>query len=91
MRFVATALATILLSAGPAASVLAAQNQGAAAPRKQAQKVLDPVCGMTIDPAKSAGKSNYKGQTYYFCSDHCKRTFDANPEAALKKAASRKK
>lgn len=39
----------------------------------------DPVCGMTVDPQKSA-KSEYKGQTYYFCSGGCKATFDKSPD-----------
>jgi len=40
----------------------------------------DVVCGMTIDPKTAAGKSEFKGQTYYFCSKGCKATFDKNPE-----------
>lgn len=40
----------------------------------------DPVCGMNVDPKTAAGKSQYKGQTYYFCSLGCKKLFDANPE-----------
>jgi Cu+-exporting ATPase len=39
----------------------------------------DPVCGMQVDPAKAAGSSQYKGQTYYFCSASCKAKFDADP------------
>ena len=42
--------------------------------------VKDPVCGMMIDPKSAGGKSEYKGQTYYFCSPGCKKTFDKNPE-----------
>ena len=42
--------------------------------------VRDPVCGMEVDPKTAAGKSDYKGQTYYFCSPGCKKTFDKNPE-----------
>jgi YHS domain-containing protein len=45
-----------------------------------AEKVKDPVCGMDIDPERAAGKSEYEGQTYYFCSTGCKRTFDKEPE-----------
>ena len=45
-----------------------------------AATVKDPVCGMEIDPATAAGKSEYKGQTYYFCSMGCKRDFDKDPE-----------
>jgi P-type Cu+ transporter len=43
--------------------------------------VLDPVCGMTIDPAHAAGSSSYSGLTMYFCSIGCKAKFDANPRA----------
>ena len=42
-------------------------------------KVKDVVCGMTIDPAKAAGTSQYEGQTFYFCSKGCKAKFDADP------------
>ncbi len=40
----------------------------------------DPVCGMEINPEQAAGTSEYQGQTYYFCSPGCKRTFDENPQ-----------
>ncbi len=40
----------------------------------------DPVCGMDVDEKTAAGKSEYKGQTYYFCSLGCKRAFDKEPE-----------
>ena len=42
--------------------------------------VHDLVCHMDIDPATTAGKSEYKGQTYYFCSLGCKKSFDKEPE-----------
>jgi YHS domain-containing protein len=45
--------------------------------------VHDPVCGMDIDPATAAGTSEYKGQTYYFCSLGCKKAFDKDPEKYL--------
>ena len=48
-----------------------------------AETVKDPVCGMDIDPAIAAGKSEYKGQTYYFCSLGCKKSFDKDPEKYL--------
>ncbi|MBI5030343.1 MAG: YHS domain-containing protein [Chloroflexi bacterium] len=40
----------------------------------------DPVCGMDVDPKTAACKSEFNGQTYYFCSKGCKATFDKNPE-----------
>jgi Cu+-exporting ATPase len=46
--------------------------------------VKDPVCGMTVEPAKAAATSAYQGQTYYFCSAACKAKFDANPSQYVK-------
>ena len=45
----------------------------------------DPVCGMDVTPESAAGKSEYKGQTYYFCSPGCKKSFDKDPEKYLAK------
>ena len=42
---------------------------------------IDPVCGMTVDPATSDLRSEYRGKTYTFCSPACKDTFDADPAA----------
>src|SRR6058998_1554216 len=42
--------------------------------------VLDPVCGMTVDPARAAGQVEHQGQTYYFCSKGCAAKFAADPE-----------
>ena len=44
---------------------------------------IDPVCGMTVDPATAAGRFDYKGRTYHFCSQHCFHAFQANPEKFL--------
>ncbi|HEX7395074.1 MAG TPA: YHS domain-containing protein [Anaerolineaceae bacterium] len=44
----------------------------------------DPVCGMEIDPKTAAGKSDYQGQTYYFCSVGCKKAFDQEPQKYVK-------
>lgn len=40
----------------------------------------DPVCGMDVDPKTAQWKSEYKGQTYYFCAPGCKKEFDREPE-----------
>lgn len=45
--------------------------------------VRDPVCHMDIDPATAAGRSEYKGQTYYFCAPGCKVSFEKDPEKYL--------
>ena len=54
--------------------------------------VKDPTCGMTVDPkqAQAKGRVSHAGQqTFYFCSDDCKRKFDQNPDKYLPKAAGR--
>ena len=43
--------------------------------------VVDPVCGMGVNPHRADLKSSdYLGRTYYFCSATCKSKFDMNPE-----------
>ena len=44
---------------------------------------IDPICGMTVDPATAAGRYDYKGTTYFFCATSCLNTFKADPEAAV--------
>ncbi len=38
---------------------------------------IDPICGMSVDPARAAGSTVRDGQTYYFCSTRCKAKFDS--------------
>ena len=49
--------------------------------------VKDPVCGMDIETATAAGKTEFKGETYYFCGSKCKEKFDLKPEQYTGKAA----
>jgi Cu+-exporting ATPase len=44
---------------------------------------IDPVCGMTVDPARAAGHVEHEGTTYYFCSKGCVAKFSADPEHYL--------
>ena len=44
---------------------------------------IDPVCGMKVDPKKTRYKTLYKGRIYYFCSYHCLKKFEENPEYYL--------
>ncbi|MFQ6000471.1 MAG: methylenetetrahydrofolate reductase [NAD(P)H] [Anaerolineae bacterium] len=56
-------------------------------PREEVEMVKDPVCGMELDKKKTAGVFNYRGATYYFCSNACHKKFKKNPEEYLKPAA----
>ena len=44
---------------------------------------IDPVCGMSVDPASAEHRSIHDGQTYYFCSRGCKERFDKDPAKFL--------
>jgi YHS domain-containing protein len=46
----------------------------------------DPVCGMQVDDKKAARSVNYKGTTYYFCTEACRAAFEKNPERYSGKA-----
>jgi uncharacterized membrane protein YraQ (UPF0718 family)/YHS domain-containing protein len=41
--------------------------------------VPDPVCGMKVDRSKALSRT-LSGRTYFFCSEHCRASFQAEPE-----------
>jgi len=53
--------------------------------------VKDPVCGMSVEPEEAAGKTEHKGETYYFCSEKCLQKFEKEPTAYPDKKKSEKK
>ena len=41
----------------------------------------DPICLMQVDTANpNGGRSEYEGQTYYFCAPGCRIAFERAPE-----------
>ncbi len=54
---------------------------------KNTPAVKDPVCGMDVELAAAAGRTEHKGQTYYFCGSKCKEKFDLHPEQYLGKSS----
>src|SRR5262245_33250998 len=45
--------------------------------------MIDPVCGMTVEPANSYGPVEHDGKQYYFCNPNCQRRFEADPQRYL--------
>lgn len=41
---------------------------------------IDPICGMTVEPDKTAEIEEYNGESWYFCSEHCHVKFNADPD-----------
>jgi YHS domain-containing protein len=56
-------------------SVFGAVARGAAKGRLE----IDPVCRMAVDPVRAASAKRRRGISYFFCSDECRRAFDADP------------
>ena len=48
---------------------------------------IDPVCGMTVDPATSKHRFEHHGRTFHFCSAGCRTKFSADPEKYLDRSA----
>jgi YHS domain-containing protein len=47
--------------------------------KEEQMKVTDPVCGMVFEERKEAATIEYDGQTYHFCTEACRRQFEADP------------
>jgi xanthine dehydrogenase accessory factor len=67
--------------AAPAAGQRAASAPAVAAPAE----AVDPVCGMTVVADDSSYPLVHDGVTYYFCRVGCRRAFEADPAAYVKK------
>ena len=52
-------------------------------PRTHENPIIDPVCGMTVNPEKANIEAFIKGQRYYFCAEECRKAFEDNPEKYL--------
>ena len=47
---------------------------------------VDPVCGMQVDPERSAHHADHDGTRYHFCSARCRERFIAEPQRFLEPA-----
>ncbi len=52
-------------------------------PQAGGATILDPVCGMTVDPARAKFSLAHGNTTYYFCGAGCRDKFAADPERWL--------
>ncbi len=59
-------------------------TQAAATPAKAGAATRDPICGMVVDEARARAAGlvhEHGGQVHFFCSEHCRKTFAAQPGA----------
>ena len=71
--FLISVLATAMFAAGQS------QQQ-----KKAPEKAKDPVCGLMVDKDPNLS-TNYKGETYYFCSKADLEKFKKEPEKYVRK------
>jgi xanthine dehydrogenase accessory factor len=48
-----------------------------------AGSAIDPVCGMNVDIATAAFRSDYRGRSFFFCCGGCQHSFEKAPEQYL--------
>jgi YHS domain-containing protein len=52
---------------------------GSQSDREDDDMAIDPICGMTVDPASAAAVRTHEGRNYFFCAPGCATTFDSDP------------
>jgi Cu+-exporting ATPase len=58
---------------------------------KNKKTVVDPVCGMAVEPGVKTIIANINGETYYFCAEGCRQSFEENPQKFLNPRPTKKK
>jgi YHS domain-containing protein len=47
----------------------------------------DPVCGMRVEEKKAESQTQFAGRKYFFCSEECRKEFEADPNGYVETAA----
>jgi xanthine dehydrogenase accessory factor len=58
----------------------ATPTKAQARPAVSKQEAKDPICGMAVDVSAARHKSEFRGNSFYFCCSGCKQEFDQQPE-----------
>ena len=62
---------------------------GGSSSGQTAATVIDPVCGMMVDPKTASGSFAYQGTNYFFCCQGCLTKFRADPPRYLSPGAAK--
>ncbi|MBI1239354.1 MAG: cadmium-translocating P-type ATPase [Alphaproteobacteria bacterium] len=57
------------------------------APARASERVIDPVCGMSVRVRETTPRAAHGGETYYFCNPKCREKFVAAPAKYLSEKA----
>ncbi len=63
------------------------QHHGHPQSAEPGSKVIDPVCGMTVDPLTTPHHAEHGGHDFHFCSAGCRTKFQADPVRYLEPTA----
>jgi len=55
------------------------------------KSVVDPVCGMSVNPETTEITAAFEGQHYYFCAEGCRKAFLENPKKFIDPECARPK
>jgi YHS domain-containing protein len=58
---------------------------------KKNKTVVDPVCGMAVVPGVKEIITTIDGETYYFCAEGCRQSFEEHPQKFLSPRPAKKK
>jgi xanthine dehydrogenase accessory factor len=61
------------------AELVAWRHTRGPSPAELLEEAIDPICGMTVNVATATETAVRDGVTYYFCSAHCRKQFEAAP------------
>jgi molybdenum cofactor cytidylyltransferase len=62
------------------ATVVRAERPASSKPGDEAVIAVDPICTMTVVVADAKHVAEYDGRRFYFCCEHCQRTFERDPQ-----------
>jgi uncharacterized membrane protein YraQ (UPF0718 family)/YHS domain-containing protein len=71
----------------PAAYATGPEHAGHDRPGSGGGNAVDPVCGMSVDPAHAAATVEHDGATWWFCGTGCRDAFVADPSAYVARSA----
>ncbi|MFC1822326.1 YHS domain-containing protein [Thermodesulfobacteriota bacterium] len=54
-------------------------------------RLIDPVCGMSVVPGRVALVTEYRGCSYYFCDESCRIAFESDPGKYLNPLLNKRK
>jgi xanthine dehydrogenase accessory factor len=60
------------------AELVAWRHTRGPSPAELVEEAIDPVCGMTLAVGAAKETAVRDGITYYFCSSHCRKQFEAS-------------